>query len=197
MRRRPATTAPLACGAPLVPILILPLSHADPAEVERLLDAAFGTDRHQRTAYRLREGVAAIPALSFGAFDRGALVGSLQCWPVELVSDEAEPTPLVLLGPVAVWPERQQHGIGRTLMRAALASADATGADPLMLIGDPDYYERLFGFHAAPTQRWDLPGPFERRRLLVRAAPHHALPASGAVRSRGTVPVVQIGASVD
>jgi predicted N-acetyltransferase YhbS len=47
-----------------VPILIHPLGHAAPIEIEQLLDEAFGTDRHQRTAYRLREGVAALPDLS-------------------------------------------------------------------------------------------------------------------------------------
>jgi predicted N-acetyltransferase YhbS len=179
-----------------VPILIHPIARADPAEIEQLLDAAFGTDRHRRTAYRLREGVSAIPELSFAAFDRGALVGVLQCWPVELVQPDGEAVPLVLLGPVAVWPDRQQHGIGRTLMRAALATADATGADPLMLIGDPEYYERLFGFHAAPTQQWELPGPFERRRLLARVPDGRTLPRTGQVRARLVQPAVQNTAAV-
>lgn len=167
-----------------MPILIQPLSRADPVEVERLLDAAFGPERHGRTAYRLRNGVAPVPGLSFGAFEFEALLGSVQCWPVELVPKDDAPVPMVLLGPVAVWPERQQHGIGRTLMRAALAAADASDADPLMLIGDPEYYERLFGFHAGPTSGWELPGPFERHRLLVRLTGGRTLPAEGRVRPR-------------
>lgn len=175
-----------------MPILTLPIVRAVPAEIEALLDAAFGTDRHGRTAYRLREGVALIPELSFAAFDRGVLVGVVQCWPVELVPTEGEAVPLVLLGPVAVSPERQQHGIGRTLMRASLATADATGAPPLMLIGDPEYYERLFGFHAAPTAGWELPGPFERRRLLVRLTGGRTLPQAGHVRPRPGTPPVQL-----
>lgn len=162
-----------------MPILIHPLADADPADVERLLDAAFGTDRHRRTAYRLRAGVAAIPGLSFGAFDRAELVGTLQCWPLALTAADRTATPLVLLGPVAVTPPRQKHGVGRTLMRAALAAADAGAADPLVLIGDPEYYERLFGFHAAPTQCWELPGPVERRRLLVRLTEGRTVPAGG------------------
>ncbi len=40
--------------------------------------------------------------------------------------------------------------------------------DPQVLIGDPEYYGRFFGFAADQTGRWDLPGPFERRRLLAR-----------------------------
>jgi predicted N-acetyltransferase YhbS len=180
-----------------VPILIHPIAGTDPDEIERLLDAAFGTDRHGRTAYRLREGVTALPELSFAARDRGELVGVLQCWPVELAQAGGSSVPLVLLGPVAVWPERQQHGIGRTLMRAALATADAINADPLILIGDPEYYERLFGFHAAPTQEWELPGPFERRRLLARVPDGRALPRTGHVRPRLGAPAVQNAAMVD
>ena len=38
----------------------------------------------------------------------------------------------------------------------------------LMLIGDPEYYERLFGFNAAQTGGWEVPGPVERHRLLAR-----------------------------
>lgn len=175
-----------------MPILILPLSHADPDDVETLLDAAFGRDRHRRTAYRLRAGVAAIAGLSFGAFDRDRLVGTLQCWPVALAGADGPAEPLILLGPVAVVPERQQHGIGRMLMRAALAAADASGADPLMLIGDPEYYERLFGFHAAPTQGWTLPGPFERRRLLVRLSEGRSLAAAGHVGPRREVQIAGV-----
>jgi len=170
-----------------VPILIHPIADADPAGVERLLDRAFGPDRHGRTAYRLREGVAAMPDLSFSAIDRGELVGTLQCWPIELASPDGSATPLVLLGPVAVQPERQRHGIGRGLMRAALAAADASAADPLVLIGDPEYYERLFGFHAAPTQGWTLPGPVERRRLLVRLTEGQTVPAEGLLGPRAGV----------
>ncbi len=175
-------------------ILILPLARADPEDVEALLDAAFGPDRHRRTAYRLRDGVAAVPGLSFGAFDRGLLVGTLQCWPVELAGEEGA-EPLVLLGPVAVLPERQQHGIGRMLMRAALGAADAADADPLMLIGDPEYYARLFGFHAAPTQRWELPGPVERHRLLVRLPAGRTLPVHGRIRPR-VAAAVQLAADL-
>ncbi|NJR79936.1 GNAT family N-acetyltransferase [Sphingomonas corticis] len=140
-----------------------------PAAVERLLDRAFGTDRHARTAYRLRTGTAAIEALSFAAVEDGSgePVGSIQCWPVRFAGDDGRDVPLVLVGPVAVAPERQQAGIGRRLMAASLAAADARG-DVLMLIGDADYYGRFFGFTADATAGWRLPGPVERHRLLAR-----------------------------
>lgn len=136
-----------------------------PAAVEHLLDRAFGADRHRRTAYRLREGTRALPGLSLAAVADGALLGSIQCWPVRFVGDDGRDVPLVLVGPVAVDPARQQEGIGRRLMSASLAAA---GDAALMLIGDPDYYGRFFGFTATRTAAWRLPGPVERHRLLAR-----------------------------
>ncbi len=156
---------------------LLPLADAVPDAVEALLDAAFGTDRHGRTAYRVRDGMAAIPELSFAALQDGELVGSIQCWPVALHTDSGEATPMVMVGPVAVSPARQNVGIGRALMWRSIELADAgdiPGADVLMLIGDPEYYDQ-FGFDAGATGHWQLPGPFESRRLLARGdAPDRA-----------------------
>lgn len=159
---------------------IAPLARADAADVEALLDAAFGADRHGRTAYRIRKGMRAIPELSFAAFDEGRLVGSLQSWPVAL-----DQTPLVLVGPVAVAPDRQRGGLGRALMERLIAQVDAHGADPLVLIGDPEYYGRFFGFDDRWTGDWDVPGPVERRRLLARVAPGVRLPVRGMLGPRG------------
>lgn len=142
--------------------------------VERLLDRAFGSDRHARTAYRLRAGTQAIPELSFALVDGTMLLGSIQCWPVQFDGDDGTVWPLVLVGPVAIVPERQQEGLGRQLMEAALAAAE--GGPPLTLIGDPEYYGRFFGFDAAATALWRLPGPVERHRLLARGTNVPALP---------------------
>lgn len=147
----------------------VPLAEIVPDRVERLLDRAFGRDRHGRTAYAVREGTAPIAALSFAALDGDALVGTIQCWPVALAGDDGSRTPLVMVGPVAVDPPHQQHGIGHALMAHMLDAAAATGADTrLMLVGDPEYYARFFAFSAERTGEWRLPGPFEPRRLLAR-----------------------------
>jgi predicted N-acetyltransferase YhbS len=145
---------------------LVPLADVSAQDVELLLDAAFGADRHGRTAYRVREGMGAIPGLSFAAVEGGTLVGSIQCWPVALACDDGVSLPMVMVGPVAVSPARQNVGIGRALMWRAIEEAQAAG-EPLMLIGDPEYYAQ-FGFDAAATGQWRLPGPFEQRRLLAR-----------------------------
>lgn len=144
---------------------LVPLAHVPEDAVESLLDAAFGTDRHGRTAYRVRAGMAPVAALSFAAIDRGELVGSIQCWPVALHRDDGISVPLIMVGPVAVSPARQNVGIGRALMWQSIEAASDGPA--LMLIGDPEYYAQ-FGFDAAATGQWRLPGPFETHRLLAR-----------------------------
>ena len=139
--------------------------------MEALLDRAFEPERRQRTAYKVRGDVAPVAALSFAALDGGVVVGSVQCWPVAFTADTGAPTPLVMVGPVAVLPERQRDRIGRQLMtRALAAAADGARDDGLVLIGDPEYYGRFFGFTAERTGAWRLPGPFERHRLLARGA---------------------------
>lgn len=149
-------------------IRIAPISEVEPQAVEHLLDRAFGTDRHERTAYRIRQGMPAIPRLSFAALENGALVGTIQCWPVMFDGDDGRDVPMVMLGPVAVEPARQGDGIGRDLMLYALNAAVASGeAGALMLIGDPEYYGRFFGFTADRTAGWRAPGPVDQRRLLA------------------------------
>jgi predicted N-acetyltransferase YhbS len=167
-----------AHGAHLAPIEV-----AEPQAVEHLLDLAFGPDRHRRTAYRLREGVAAEPVASCAAFDEaGRLVGSLQSWPLALTGPDGMATPLWLVGPIAVHPDRQKEGIGRAMLRRALTAIDGTGI-PAVLIGDPGYYGP-FGFDAGATGRWALPGPFEPHRLLARLDEGEALPAEGMLGPR-------------
>jgi len=149
---------------------LIPAAAAPPGAVDALLDLAFGPDRHARTAYRVRGRAEALGALSFAAVRAGTVIGSIQCWPVAFLPDDgATPTPLVMLGPVAVLPGLQRAGLGRRLVERALAAAAEQGLDGAMtLIGDPEYYGRFFGFTAERTGRWRLPGPFEARRLLAR-----------------------------
>ncbi len=150
-------------------IALSPLHAFDRAIVEALLDRAFGPDRVARTAYKVRGDSPALPGLSFAAVDGGALIGSIQCWPVALATDAGTVADLVMIGPVAVDPLRQRDGIGRRLMTASLDAAHQAGLDrAMMLIGDPDYYARFFGFTAARTAQWRLPGPVDRHRLLAR-----------------------------
>ena len=163
---------------------IVPLTNVQPELIEQLLDRAFGEDRHARTAYRIREGAQWLEALSFAALDDDEyLAGTIQLWPVALTDAQGRNHPLIMVGPVAVLPEKQNHGYGKALMVAALDAID--GADPLpqVMIGDPEYYGRFFGFDATPTRKWHCPGPVERERLLVRCDNPAILPEEGMLGS--------------
>ena len=147
----------------------VPLDSIEAPVAEALLDHAFGPDRHARTAYKVRGAGRPVPALSFAAVEAGMLIGTIQCWPVRLAGDDGVAHALVMIGPVAVEPARQRDGIGRMLMTQALHAAHVAGLDEaMMLIGDPDYYGRFFGFAADRTAGWRLPGPVERHRLLAK-----------------------------
>ena len=137
-----------------------------------LLDDAFGTDRHARTAYLLRKGMTAIEHLSFAILDDGELLASIQCWPVRVGKAD-----LILVGPVAVASNRQNEGLGTQLMQLMLRAATPQDA-PMVMIGDPEYYGR-FGFSSDDTSGWTLPGPWEPRRLLLRNSNKVVLPTHG------------------
>jgi predicted N-acetyltransferase YhbS len=154
-----------------------PLSAIAPDALETLLDLAFGTDRHGRTAYAVREGAEPVDSLSFVAMDGETLTGSLQCWPVTLLFPDADALSLVMVGPVAVHPEYQNQGIGKYMTREVTARLDHVGQSAMM-IGDPDYYQP-FGFRSGPASGWTLPGPVEPHRILLRPAPGSTWPAEG------------------
>jgi predicted N-acetyltransferase YhbS len=162
----------------LASIALFPLEHADQADVERLLDRAFGPGRFERTAYAIRRGTDWLPALSYAAIDRdGMLVATIQAWPVALTDPAGRAHPLIMVGPVAVLPARQGEGFGRALMAAQASAIDPAAPLPQVLIGDAPYYGR-FGFTEAP-RGWRCPGPWEPDRLLVRGANPAVLPREG------------------
>ncbi len=159
---------------------IIPLDNVDPALVEQVLDRAFEPDRHKRTAYKVREGMDWLPALSFAVMNEAEmLVGTIQCWPVALTDGDGRPHPMVMVGPVAVLPEHQGAGFGQALVTAALAGFDSRAPLPQVMIGDPEYYGRFWGFTNEHTAGWSLPGAYDQNRLLVRADNPAVLPKTG------------------
>ena len=150
----------------------------DHAAIEALLDLAFGADRHNKTSYRFREGVAPLPSLSLVARQDGHLVATIAYWPVAIGKAAV---PALLLGPVAVEPALRGLGIGVTLIRRTLAMACREGHRIAVLVGDADYYTR-FGFKAAEGTGIAMPG--QPDRLMVKALAAGALDGvSGDIRS--------------
>ena len=65
-----------------------------------------------------------------------------------------------------------------------VAAARAQATEPLMMIGDPEYYGRFWGFSADGTAGWEAPGPFERRRLLALSVDGRAVGGVGMLSPR-------------
>jgi predicted N-acetyltransferase YhbS len=144
-----------------VPFVIRAERASDVVAREALLDASFGDDRHARTCQRLRDGRVPAEGLAFSAVHRGRLIGTVRLWHVS-----AGGVPALVLGPLAVDASCRSLGIGAALMTHALAAARARGHGAVILRGDAAYYSR-FGFNADRTGELELPGPFERDRLLA------------------------------
>ena len=159
---------------------IIPLDQVDGDLIDALLDAAFEPERRQRTAYKVREGTDWLPGLSFAALDEDDnLAGTIQCWPVALTDPAGRDHPMIMVGPVAVMPGQQGRGFGKALMTASISAIDPRSPLPQVMIGDPEYYGRFWGFTNAHTGGWKLPGPWEPHRLLVRCDNPSILPGEG------------------
>jgi putative acetyltransferase len=64
------------------------------------------------------------------------------------------------LGPLAVAPGDQKHGIGSALVLAGIAELERLRAHGCVVLGEPDYYSR-FGFRQLPELVYpDAPGEY-------------------------------------
>ena len=135
---------------------------------ERLLDRVMGEARFRKSSEKLRRGRLPAEGLALVARDAdGHVIGTVRLWNVEAgVDADGNPVPALLLGPLAVDCAHEGKGIGGALMRAAITEARDRGHGAVLLVGDPEYYER-FGFFADKARHLLMPGPFERRRFLA------------------------------
>ena len=141
--------------------VIRPEAASDDVAIEDLQAEAFGPGRFARTAFRIREGVAHRPDLSFVGLAGSRVAGSIRLTPILIGEMEA-----LLLGPLTVSPDFKNRGLGKALMRTALEAAEAAGDEIVLLVGDAPYYSP-FGFTQVPFGRITLPGPVDPARLLV------------------------------
>jgi predicted N-acetyltransferase YhbS len=144
-----------------LPLTIRHEHPADAAIIEKLHERAFGPGRFAKTAYRLREGVAPLPTLSYVALVGTLIVGSIRLTPI-VVGD----TPALLLGPLAVEQAFSSIGIGVSLIDRSVETAKAEGHRVILLVGDEPFYARA-GFVVMPFNKVEMPGPVDPKRLLA------------------------------
>lgn len=135
---------------------------ADAPALSQLSAQAFGPGRFSRSAYRVREGVPPVPALSLTGWLDGRLVGGVRFTAVRIGEHEGA----ALLGPLLVDPQVKGKGYGKALVAEGLIRARAEGFGAVLLVGDMPYYGR-FGFANVPPGQIVLPGPVDPARLLV------------------------------
>lgn len=125
-------------------------SLADHDAIHALIEAAFAGQAHAAgTEARIVDGLRRAGALSLSlvADIDGRIAGQVALSPVSLGDGSPH---WYGLGPVAVAPADQGHGVGAALVRAALAELRAIDAQGCVVLGDPAYYTR-FGFARDPA----------------------------------------------
>ena len=155
---------------------IRPETMADHDAIRRVTEAAFAGAEHAsgteaRIINELR--LAGELSLSLVADIDGRIAGHVAISPVSLDNGS---TGWYGLGPIAVHPAHQRHGIGGALIRAALAELPALGAHGCVVLGDPAYYPR-FGFRQYTTLHYPQ-APAEYFMALAL----HGMPPRAAVR---------------
>lgn len=124
--------------------LIRPEVDGDAAAVRHVHLTAFRTAAEADLVERLRANGKAI--IELVALDGDSLVGHILFSPLALRPRAG--TVGLGLGPIAVMPDHEKHGVGRRLIQNGLAECHRWGAGFVVVIGDPPYYTR-FGFEPA------------------------------------------------
>lgn len=160
-----------------IPFLVRLEEPEDDSIIDTLHEEAFGPGRFARTAFRLREGIAHDPRLSFVGMAGGEVAGSVRLTPIAIGAANA-----LLLGPLAVSPRFKNKGIGRALVKTSLQAAEELGEAYVLLVGDAPYYAPL-GFEQAALGSISLPGPVDPARVLVARLAGGQMP-EGAAQAR-------------
>ena len=147
----------------------------DERELAALIDAAFGDTETSVFTARIRASPGYVPELTFVADDDGELVGFTM-----LSYVPAGGRNVLILTPMAVRPDRQRTGVGKQVVRAAIAAADARGEPVVLVEGVPSYYPQ-FGFRSATELGFERPDPRIPERAWM-ALPLAAYDASVAGR---------------
>lgn len=125
----------------------------DRPEILAVVEAAFPESVEVRLLRELFATREYIPELSLLAEVDGELVGYVITTRGWISKSES-----LGLGPIAVLPKHQNHGVGSALMRSTIAAANTGGESSIVLLGSSDYFPR-FGFVPADSLGIISPDP--------------------------------------
>lgn len=131
-----------------------------------LHDAAFGTPFEGRLVRDLL--AAGLGPLSLVAVEKDRILGHILFSPLTIEVGN-ETVRGLALAPLAVDPAHQKQGIGTALTKAGLVAAQQNGWEAVIVLGQPDYYQR-FGFSPDLGAGFDSPfaGPYLMGLELAR-----------------------------
>jgi putative acetyltransferase len=115
----------------------------DERELAALIDAAFEDRATSVFTARIRASAGYVPELTVVAEEDGELLGFTMLSYVRAGKHD-----VLILTPMAVRPDRQREGIGKRVVQAAIAAAEARGESVVLVEGVPSYYPQ-FGFRSA------------------------------------------------
>lgn len=149
---------------------IRPEISADAGAISSVITSAFLKAGHSDgneavIVEKLRE--AASLSISLVATENDRIVGHVAISPVTV---DGRSDGWFGLGPVAVVPDRQGHGIGSTLIEAGLDQLRVRGSRGCVVLGEPAYYGR-FGFVHDPNLALAGVPPEYFQSLLFKGQP--------------------------
>jgi putative acetyltransferase len=134
-------------------VIVRPERAEDEQELAALIDAAFDDTETSVFTAEIRASRGYVPELTFVADDDGELVGFTM-----LSYVTAGERDVLILTPMAVRPDRQRAGVGKQVVRAAIAAAEARHEPVVLVEGVPSYYPQ-FGFRSASELGFERPDP--------------------------------------
>ena len=131
-------------------LIIRPETPSDHVPMEHLVRDAFWDVYHPGAAehflvHNLRANPACLRDCCFAAELDGKLAGGIWYAMSTIEQPGGRKLAVPSLGPIAVAPAFQKHGVGSALIRHTIPLVKAAGYPAIVLFGDPAYYGR-FGF---------------------------------------------------
>ncbi|HEY3374046.1 MAG TPA: N-acetyltransferase [Candidatus Aquicultor sp.] len=138
-------------------VRVRPESENDYPAVYEVNKLAFGQEAEAQLVEKLRVSSAYIPDLSLVALEDDTIVGHILFSKIEIETQKG-PVESLALAPVAVIPERQNHGIGSELIVHGLRRCQELNYNAVIVLGHAEYYPR-FGF--VPATTLSIKAPFD------------------------------------